>query len=376
MACLDPSQKFALITKNLAEVLNPELIEQVLAERDLKVYWGTAPTGRPHCGYFVPMIKLAELLAADCEVTVLLADIHAFLDSLKSTPELVEHRVKYYQFMISAMLKAIGVSIEKLKFVIGSSFQKTPEYIFDIFRLSSVVSEHDAKRAGAEVVKQSKNAPLSSLMYPLLQILDEEHLQIDVQFGGIDQRKLFTAATEWLPKIGYKRRGHLLNAMVPGLGGGKMSSSDEDSKIDCLDAPNVITKKLRKAIAVPKVVEENGVLLFVEYVLLPAAALSKRPGFSVERDGQDTLVYTNISSMRDDYQNDILTPQILKPAVTKALIQLVAPIQEEFQNSKEWQEVALKAYPPPVKKEKKTKDKGTLHPGKAGGNDEIPLREA
>jgi hypothetical protein len=40
MATLDPSQKFALITKNLAEVLNPELIEQVLAERDLKVYWG------------------------------------------------------------------------------------------------------------------------------------------------------------------------------------------------------------------------------------------------------------------------------------------------------------------------------------------------
>ena len=44
----------------------------------------------------------------------------------------------------------------------------------------------------------------------------------------------------------------------------------------------------------------------MEYVLLPAAALSKRPGFSVERDGQDTLVYTNISSMRDDYQNDIV----------------------------------------------------------------------
>jgi tyrosyl-tRNA synthetase len=133
---------------------------------------------------FVPMIKLAELLAADCEVVVLLADIHAFLDSLKSTPELVEYRVKYYQFMISAMLKAIGVSIEKLKFVVGSSFQKKPDYIFDIFRLSSVVSEHDAKKAGAEVVKQSKNAPLSSLMYPILQILDEEHLGVDVQIGG------------------------------------------------------------------------------------------------------------------------------------------------------------------------------------------------
>lgn len=38
MAGLDASQKFALITKNLAEVLDPELIMNVLNERDLKVY--------------------------------------------------------------------------------------------------------------------------------------------------------------------------------------------------------------------------------------------------------------------------------------------------------------------------------------------------
>lgn len=42
----------------------------------------------------------------------------------------------------------------------------------------------------------------------------------------MDQRKLFAAATEWLPKIGYKVRAHLLNPMVPGLNGGKMSASD------------------------------------------------------------------------------------------------------------------------------------------------------
>lgn len=31
----------------------------------------------------------------------------------------------------------------------------------DVYKLSSLVSEHDAKRAGAEIVKQSDNAPLS-----------------------------------------------------------------------------------------------------------------------------------------------------------------------------------------------------------------------
>jgi tyrosyl-tRNA synthetase len=41
-------------------------------------------------------------------------------------------------------------------------------------------------------------------LYPVLQVLDEEHLNCDAQLGGIDQRKLFTAATEWLPKLGYR----------------------------------------------------------------------------------------------------------------------------------------------------------------------------
>lgn len=74
----------------------------------------------------------------------------------------------------------------------------------DVYRMASVVSENDARRAGSETVKQSANPPLSGLLYPVLQILDEEYLKVDCQFGGMDQRKLFIAAKEWLPKLGYK----------------------------------------------------------------------------------------------------------------------------------------------------------------------------
>jgi hypothetical protein len=35
-----------------------------------------------------------------------------------------------------------------------------------MYRLSSLVTEHDAKKAGAEVVKQVGNPLLSGLMYP------------------------------------------------------------------------------------------------------------------------------------------------------------------------------------------------------------------
>jgi len=56
----------------------------------------------------------------------------------------------------------------------------------------------------------------------------------------VDQRKIFALAKEVLPKIGYKQRAHLMNPMVPGLAGGKMSSSDPDSKIDLLDGPEIV----------------------------------------------------------------------------------------------------------------------------------------
>jgi len=43
---LSPTESIALIKANLAEVLNPEIIDNVILneKRPLKVYWGTAPT--------------------------------------------------------------------------------------------------------------------------------------------------------------------------------------------------------------------------------------------------------------------------------------------------------------------------------------------
>jgi tyrosyl-tRNA synthetase len=82
------------------------------------------------------------------------------------------------------------VPTEKLRFVLGSSYQKSPEYIMDVYKLCSVVSEHDSKKAGAEVVKQSDNSPLSGLLYPILQVLDEQYLDVDAQFGGLSPLSL------------------------------------------------------------------------------------------------------------------------------------------------------------------------------------------
>jgi len=53
--------------------------------------------------------------------------------------------------------------------------------------LHALVTTKAAEHAGADVVKASESPLMSSLLYPGLQALDEQYLDVDFQFGGVDQ---------------------------------------------------------------------------------------------------------------------------------------------------------------------------------------------
>lgn len=341
------SSKVNLVARNLQEILGEARMNEIMKERDLKIYWGTATTGKPHVAYFVPMSKIADFLKAGCEVTILFADLHAYLDNMKAPWDLLELRTQYYEHVIKAMLTSIGVPLDKLRFVKGSTYQLGREFSLDVYRLVSLVTEHDAKKAGAEVVKQIEHPLLSSMLYPCLQALDEEYLSVDAQFGGVDQRKIFTFAEKYLPQLGYEKRIHLMNPMVPGLSGGKMSSSEEDSKIDLLDTPAAVKKKLKKAFCEPGNLEENGVLAFVKHVIVP---LQKGKDIVIERDqahGGNTI-YKTYNELEEDFKNLKLHPGDLKSLVETHLNRLLDPIREIFKDPK-LQKLSAEAYPPPSK---------------------------
>jgi tyrosyl-tRNA synthetase len=198
------------------------------------------------------------------------------------------------------------------------------------------------------------------------------------------QRKIFTFAELYLPRLGYAKRAHLMNAMVPGLAGGKMSSSDPDSKIDFLDPPDAVRRKIKKAFCEEGNVEDNGVLAFVEAVLIPISELrleraaekigSNPEGeeqlkpfategaptgtvISVSRDEKygGPMHFSTYATLREAFEKREVHPKDLKGAVADAIVSLLAPIRRRFEESKEWQEVTELAYPPPVTEKKKKK---------------------
>jgi len=337
---MDINKKFELVKRNTEEIIGEAELKKLLKDKKKPVvYWGTAPTGRPHVGYFLPALKIADLLKAGFHVKILLADLHAALDN---TPWLVlEKRYDYYAKIIPLMIQSVGANIKELEFVKGSDFQLKPEYMYDVLQMSSLVSVHGANKAASDVVKLGKNPKLSGLIYPLMQVVDEQYLGVDAQLGGTDQRKIVVLARENLHKLGYKPRVEIMNPLIPGLIGKKMSASDLKSKIDLLDDEKTIKKKLNNADCVAGN-PNNGIMAFLKYVIMTIKN-DKNEKFVVERDKKygGNLEYEDYQKIEKDFVARKLHSLDLKNAVTKEINNLLGLIQK---NKKELEKLAKGAY--------------------------------
>jgi len=343
---MDPSRAFALLKKNTEEIVEEKELMQLLENNKIiSAYWGTAPTGRVHIGYLIPLSKIADFLIAGINIKILLADIHAHLDDQKSPFDVLDYRTEYYKQIVIGLLEGLGVNTSKLQFVRGTDFELTERYSLDLLKFASIITFNRAKRAGAEVVRQKEDPKLGGFLYPLLQSLDVPHLDCEIAFGGIDQRGIYMLSREFLPKLGYKKPICIFSPLLPGLTGGKMSASDETSKIDCLDGKKVVKKKMNKAYCPDKQVEDNGVLAFVKTVIFPYLE-RKDVEFLIDRPEKfgGSQRYGSYEQLEKAFVEGELHPLDLKMGMAKYLNTILDPVRKLFE---ERSELLKKAYQSP-----------------------------
>jgi tyrosyl-tRNA synthetase len=328
-------ERYNLITRDLQEVIRGEALKKILNERDPTVYWGTAPTGSPSVGYIIPALKLRDIVNAGCNLIILIADIHAFLDNLKTPFEKIKQRTQFYILLLKSLLNTLGVDLSKVKFVIGSDYQLNPEVTMELFKLCSITSTSQAIKAGTEVVKQAKDPNVTSLIYPMLQALDEHFLNVDATIGGIDQKKIYGYSIDNMSKIGFDEKiTYLMNPMVPGLSikpsnteTNKMSSSDPNTKIDLLDTAEVIKKKISKAYCLEKDINDNSVLSLFKNLVFKI-----KSEFDLKREEKygGNKHYASYIELELDYANGNIGPADLKNNLALFLIAFLEPIRRDF----------------------------------------------
>ncbi|MGB9707885.1 MAG: tyrosine--tRNA ligase [Candidatus Pacearchaeota archaeon] len=318
---MDAEKRLALIRRNVVEVLTePELMELLRKKTKPVVYCGYEPSGPLHLGHFVTITKLQELEKAGFKVKILLADVHAFLNRKGAGKEIAKEVNAWKK-----TIKAIGL---KAEIVLGSSFQFQKDYQLDVIKLAQKTTINRGLRCMQEIARDIEHATISQLLYPLMQIVDVKHLQVDLALGGLEQRKVHVLGREEEKLLGWNYVA-LHTPLITSLKdpGEKMSKSVPGSGIAVTDSYDEIKRTLQDAYCPEKIIENNPVLQIVKLIIFPRIKSIKivRPA----KFG-GVIEFSSYNQLEIAYKEGKLHPLDLKNAVIEHLEKIIAPIRKNF----------------------------------------------
>jgi tyrosyl-tRNA synthetase len=327
---------YDLITRNTDEVVTEDEVRTLAQDPDGKrAYVGYEPSGVLHIGHMLTANKLIDLQEAGMEVVILLADVHAYLNDKGTFEEIRETADRMQEQFI-----AYGLDESQTEFRLGSEFQFDEEYVLDLHSLELNTTISRAERAMAEI-KSGDSVKVSQAVYPLMQALDIEYLDLDLAIGGMEQRKVHMLARDTLPSIGYDAPTCVHTPLISDLssGVGKMSSSTGVS-ISMEDATEDIEEKVNGAFCPPTRDPDpddegnernNPVLEIFEYHVFP-----RFEQVVVERPEQygGNLEYDEYEALAADLESGELHPADAKGALATYLDRLVEPGREKLREQR------------------------------------------
>ena len=314
--------RLALIKRNTEEIVTQEELERLLETKESPTaYVGYEPSGKIHMGHVLTVNKLIDLQNAGFKVTVLLADVHAYLNE-KGTMEEVREIADFNK----ECFIALGLEEGKTKFVYGSDYQLEPDYMLSVLKLARDTTLNRAKRSMDEVSRSADNPRVSQMVYPLMQAVDIALLGVDVAVGGIDQRKIHMLAREGLPGLGYKAPICIHTPILLGLDGKKMSSSSNNF-ISMDDTEKAVKKKVNKAFCPEGDIMDNPVLALFKYHIMPRfeEITIHRP----EKYGGD-LHYPTYEELEAEFASKELHPMDLKAGAAEYMNRILEPVREKM----------------------------------------------
>lgn len=339
---MDAGKRYELVVRGSEEVVTEDELKALLAENKApKAYVGFEPSGLVHLGWVLVASKIKDLADAGFETTVFWADWHAYInDKLGGNIGNIRVCAAYMQDCFTAL----GVPADKVKYVYASDILGDIEYWEKVIKVAKVTSLSRVKRAMTIMGRGEDEAELDSskLFYPILQATDIFHMDMDLSYAGMDQRRANMLAREAAEKLGWKKPIALHTPLLPGLSGGnrmdpasaKMSKSKPDSSVNIHDVPDEVRRKMGKAFCPPEREEEdaNPVLMLCRHVVFP-----KFGELTIDRPEKfgGPLSFGSYEELTNTYFSGSLHPLDLKKGVAEAVIRILEPVADYFSKKPE-----------------------------------------
>ena len=332
--------------REIDEAVTLEELDVLYGKESLKAYVGIEPSGFLHIGQgFLISNKVKDLVEAGFEVTILLADWHAYInDKWGGDIESIRASGAYLEDAFTAM----GCDGPKVKYIFAKDVIGNPQYWEKVLRISKSCSVNRIKRALTIMGRQESEADTdaSKLIYPAMQAADIFEFNVDLAYGGMDQRKAHMLARDAAEKLGWPKFVALHSPLMAGLKGGskmdvttKMSKSDPDSAIFLHDKEDDIRRKIKKAWCEEGITEGNPILDMARFIIFRRydSLTINRP----EKWGGD-LVYEKYEALHKAFEAKEVHPADLKKAVADRMVEILEPISKKILQSDNYKKMETK----------------------------------
>ncbi|WP_414836777.1 tyrosine--tRNA ligase [Candidatus Nanohalococcus occultus] len=323
---MDTEERKQLVLRNTTEIVTEQELDEVLEKESPNTYVGYETSGPVHLGHWASIRKLSDLQKAGFNVKVLFADLHTYLNK-KGEEDWIQAMTEYWE----ATFEACGLEAE---FIRGREFQEKTEYFHDVLDLATSTTINRGQRSMSEVASGDEDSrAVSQIIYPLMQALDIEYLDVDLAMGATDQRKIHMLAREALPKIGYRKPTCLHHPLVVSLQGTeKMSSSKPKTMFPLHAAEETVKERIKDAYCPAEELEENPVLQISRFHIF-----GDDEELKIERPEKygGNLEYSEFENLQADFESGELHPQDLKNAVAEHIAAKLKPVREKFKENPE-----------------------------------------
>jgi tyrosyl-tRNA synthetase len=238
-----------LLTRGVDEIISLEDLEKKIKNGDkLRIKLGIDPTSpNIHLGRSIPLLKLRDFQLLGHKIVLIIGDFTGLIgdtsDKESERPmlseETVKENLKTYIDQASKIIDMKEAEIHYNSKWLGELGYKEIGKQADVFSINDFISRDNiAKR-----LSEGKRVSLREVMYPLMQGYDSVVINADVEIGGTDQRFNILAGRDLQRLYGQEPQNIVMNPLIEGLDGRKMSSSYGNT-INLFDTPNDMFGKL------------------------------------------------------------------------------------------------------------------------------------
>lgn len=227
-----------------------KVLDAVKNKKKLVMMTGLMPTGKFHIGHALVVEQMLTYQKLGAKIYIAVADVEAYNTRNTNVEEL--HKTAIEEYITNYI--ALGLSAKNCEIYFQSKRSKDAKKANAYYALAGMVARHTTFNEVKAIYGEITPAKLSSA---LLQVSDMIHPQLPEFEGtcttvvpvGSDQDPHIKLARDILQRFKIypmQEISSTYHVFLPGLQGGKMSSSIPESYVALTDAPEIVEKKIKK----------------------------------------------------------------------------------------------------------------------------------